>query len=332
MKRIMGALLVILFVSLGIDAFATESKVGKDNIKDYLLKNTRFESINTNLKEDGKLKINTIKQDLLCLMLAYPEYVVSAKQEQDGRVWLITKQGGKILYDDKKTKTYQEKLENADIQDTMEQIYPINNERNIMDINYDPGRSRVYNLLNIVYGNNKKQIEKNMVKVNINNHNYLFNSRNNASKSLLSTFKQLQTVSKSNYSITKYIYPCSGTYNYRVISGTNRLSAHSYGIAIDLASNKSDYWKWTSREKGNERIKKYPTEIIKAFEDNNFIWGGKWGHFDILHFEYRPEVILKGKYFGNNSNKNETWHLGVDVNDKRTKELIKIIDNEISRE
>jgi hypothetical protein len=23
-----------------------------------------------------------------------------------------------------------------------------------------------------------------------------------------------------------------------------------------------------------------------------FIWGGKWHHFDGMHFEYRPELIL----------------------------------------
>jgi hypothetical protein len=21
------------------------------------------------------------------------------------------------------------------------------------------------------------------------------------------------------------------------------------------------------------------------------IWGGKWGHFDTMHFEYRPELL-----------------------------------------
>ena len=25
---------------------------------------------------------------------------------------------------------------------------------------------------------------------------------------------------------------------------------------------------------------------------NGFIWGGKWSEFDLMHFEYRPELIL----------------------------------------
>ncbi len=31
---------------------------------------------------------------------------------------------------------------------------------------------------------------------------------------------------------------------------------------------------------------------VAAFEDNGFVWGGKWPFFDTMHFEYRPEVLL----------------------------------------
>ena len=32
-------------------------------------------------------------------------------------------------------------------------------------------------------------------------------------------------------------------------------------------------------------------ESLKTFEKYGFIWGGKWYHFDTMHFEYRPELI-----------------------------------------
>jgi len=32
-------------------------------------------------------------------------------------------------------------------------------------------------------------------------------------------------------------------------------------------------------------------EIVDIFERHGFIWGGKWYHFDTLHFEYRPEIL-----------------------------------------
>jgi hypothetical protein len=49
-----------------------------------------------------------------------------------------------------------------------------------------------------------------------------------------------------------------------------------------------DYWKWSIRIQGQIRLKVYPNEISKVFEKNYFIWGGKWGHFDIMHYEYLP--------------------------------------------
>jgi peptidoglycan LD-endopeptidase CwlK len=34
-----------------------------------------------------------------------------------------------------------------------------------------------------------------------------------------------------------------------------------------------------------------PKEIVKVFEKHGFIWGGRWYHYDTMHFEYRPELI-----------------------------------------
>jgi hypothetical protein len=35
-----------------------------------------------------------------------------------------------------------------------------------------------------------------------------------------------------------------------------------------------------------------PLEIVKIFEKYGFIWGGRWYHYDTMHFEYRPELLL----------------------------------------
>ena len=92
----------------------------------------------------------------------------------------------------------------------------------------------------------------------------------------------------------KFVIPTAGTYNCRDVSGTNQLSMHAYGAAIDINVKFGDYWRWS---KGpvvwRNRI---PHEIIEAFEAQGFIWGGKWLHYDTLHFEYRPELILLAKY------------------------------------
>ena len=57
----------------------------------------------------------------------------------------------------------------------------------------------------------------------------------------------------------------------------------------------------------SERIESYPEALVSAMEKHGFIWGGKWAHFDFLHFEYRPEIIIKARgrqKFG------EEWYSG----------------------
>lgn len=269
-----------------------------------------------------------MKQDILVLMLAYPEYVVKVEKNSDNMVYCTMKSGKKIIYDDKLKKTHEEKLNNPDIQDMLEQNYPLNRNTNIMDKNFDPGRSRHYDILNEVYGSSKNSIEKNLISLKYGYTNYQFNSKNNANTSLETALKEVMPLAKNRPDINNILYPASGTYNYRVISGTGRLSPHSYGIAIDLKSDKRDYWKWSSIEQGQKRLSEYPTELVEAFEHNNFVWGGKWGHFDILHFEYRPEIILKAKYFSN-WNTNSKWYDGVPLEDNLTKQYIEIIDTSL---
>jgi hypothetical protein len=138
--------------------------------------------------------------------------------------------------------------------------------------------------------------------------------------------KELIPLIKQSNRIYSCIFPASGTFNYRNISGTGLLSAHSFGIAIDLASDKRDYWKWATREEGQKRLSGYPNEIVGIFEKNNFIWGGKWGHFDILHFEYRPEIILKARYFSGTRAPAALWYDGAPPEDDYVKACIRKID------
>jgi hypothetical protein len=32
--------------------------------------------------------------------------------------------------------------------------------------------------------------------------------------------------------------------------------------------------------------------VVRYFEDEGFVWGGKWLMFDTIHFEYRPEILV----------------------------------------
>lgn len=267
-----------------------------------------------------------MKQDLLCLMMAYPEYVKDIEKTNNGNVYLVMKSGKKILYDDKRAKKIDEKIANPDLQDMLEQIYPLTTDRKLMDKSFDPGRARVYALLKDAYGASQQQVESNLTNAKAGYRSFQFNRNNQAAKALQSAMQELAALAEKRPAVRACAFPCSGTYNYRYIAGTNRLSPHAFGIAIDLARDKRDYWKWVSREEGQKRLATYPIEIVEIFERNNFIWGGKWGHFDILHFEYRPEIILKARYFGNRNRTEGLWYDGIPADDSIIKGCIEKIE------
>jgi len=281
----------------------------------------------TSVEIDSDVDEIIMKQDLLCLMMAYSDFITGIYKDKNQNVYLVMKSGNHILYDDGKTKNKAEKEANPDLQDMMEQIYPLSPITELMPEDFDPGRRRVYSLLKEVYGSSREQIEANLKPVKTGYKSYLFNSNNNAGKALSSVMQELVPLTQKNQNIYNCVFPVNGTYNYRAIAGTNRLSPHAFGIAIDLNRDKRDYWKWVSREEGGKRLKAYPAEIVQVFEKHGFIWGGKWGHFDILHFEYRPELIYKAKYFKNGIQTGREWFDGVDI--EKAAKYIEIIENSL---
>ena len=68
--------------------------------------------------------------------------------------------------------------------------------------------------------------------------------------------------------------------------------------------------------------------IVESFEKYGFVWGGKWSHFDILHFEYKPEIIIKAQHFFEDD-KNEAWDYNIPKDDKNI-EIINLINEKIN--
>jgi hypothetical protein len=91
--------------------------------------------------------------------------------------------------------------------------------------------------------------------------------------------------------IKRAAYPIAGTYNCRAVADTGQPSPHGYGIAIDLNTAFSDYWYWRPHDGTIVYLNRMPQQIVDIFERHGFIWGGKWYHFDTMHFEYRPELL-----------------------------------------
>ena len=267
-----------------------------------------------------------MKRDLLCLMMAYPEFVSDVERVRSGEVYVVMKSGNKILYDDKTSKTYDQMFVNGDLQDTMEMLYPLADTFELSEGNYDPGRIRSYTLLKEVYGGARQVIEKSLEGVSIGGKVCSFNASNGAAQALKQAAKEISVLAKSRNNIYSNVFPVNGTYNYRVIAGTNQLSPHAFAIAIDFKSDKRDYWKWASRDLGQQRLSEYPREVVRILEEKNFIWGGKWAHFDILHFEYRPELIIKARYYVEDFEIGGHWYYGFPSEDEGVKRYIEIID------
>jgi hypothetical protein len=270
----------------------------------------------------------TLKRDVLVLMIAYPDDVIDVEMK-DNLVYLVMKSGKSILYDDQRKKSLDEKTAAADIQDMLETIYPLHEIDSLMGTDMDPGRIRAYPFISAVYGNSKDAITKKLITVDFGEQRLPFNHEAGAAAALKTAAAQAAALVKNQSQIAAFLYPSSGTFNYRVIAGTNRLSPHAYGIAIDLNSNSGGYWRWANPADGEKQIKAYPKDLVRIFEKNGFIWGGKWNHFDIFHFEYRPEMIIKAKYFPGKADMSMPWYQGANLHDESVKKYVALIDRSI---
>jgi hypothetical protein len=93
-------------------------------------------------------------------------------------------------------------------------------------------------------------------------------------------------------------------WNWRNVAGSTNLSFHAFGAAVDLLmktqAGMETYWQWTAakgidwRSVPAERRQNPPVAAIRAFEDQGFIWGGRWSRYDTMHFEYHPELLILG--------------------------------------
>jgi D-alanyl-D-alanine carboxypeptidase len=65
----------------------------------------------------------------------------------------------------------------------------------------------------------------------------------------------------------------------------------------DIAEAHTHYWLWSkAAPDGHVPYKnEVPIEIVQIFERHGFIWGGRWYHYDTMHFEYRPEIIAAAR-------------------------------------
>ena len=220
-----------------------------------------------------------------CLIDAYPDQQLSFSDDS-----LRFPDGTSLPYDDGLQKTIVEMLDNADIEDMAYWLYP-----DTIEAFNDAGRIRNELFLKKMYGSSANEVSRHLTTVvwcpNIVNTKIPITTVNNVDKQLQKVSDELDT-----HPEWKPFLSGISTVNWRVVAGTNRLSPHSWGFTVDIGVPMSNYWKWDyPRASETDTIayrNRFPKELVDIFEKHGFIWGGRWYHYDNMHFEYRPEILL----------------------------------------
>ena len=246
-------------------------------------------------KELGKFPlisvIDTIPKNAQKLIDSYGEYIAGYANNH-----IILKDGTKLLWDDGiKNKSPKLLLDKPDIEDMFNQKYNVGIRKISPAVNFDPGRVRNESFFLKMYGSTEREVRKNLTEITwcpkLVGQKITVTKINGIDKKLMQISAELD----EHPELKKYLANIGGTFTWRNINGTNRHSMHSFGMTIDINTAYSDYWQWACKCTNESAEVKYknrvPQIIIDIFERHGFIWGGKWYHFDTMHFEYRPELI-----------------------------------------
>jgi hypothetical protein len=229
-----------------------------------------------------------VRRDLAILREAYPGAFEVVSEPAWG---IMFPDGTFVPYDDGKHKDFDTLLDDPDLQDMLSIPYPLGEQDEPPRL--DPGRFRPGLFFRALYGNDEAETRSALRAVrwmpSFGGPRVLVSGRFDIDKKLEALAAELEALGPE---YRRYLIPPGGTFNYRSIANTGRQSPHSFGIALDIAVAVSNYWEWDGAEPYRNSI---PYAIVEIFEKYGFIWGGKWRHFDTMHFEYRPELILKAR-------------------------------------
>lgn len=248
--------------------------------------------------------------NMYCLRWSYPEIRALVADDQ-GRQWLIFTNGDRVLYSaapkfaaDGKSPApprahseafpgvprFQGQWE-VNVRKSMDEPYPLEPQRPATPPGVAPGRRRSSALLQALYGANEAEVRKKLRSATLLGQPLRLVSR--AALGLQKAESALTAAVRGQPALAALLKPAGG-FLWRRIAGEQRLSPHAFGIALDVSPARAPYWRW-SRQWPHPMQQSYPTAIVAAFEDQGFIWGGKWHEYDLMHFEYRPEIICKAR-------------------------------------
>lgn len=233
------------------------------------------------------------RRDLSVLATVYPGLMTAIERAPDGRVSVLLNDGTRLPYDDGQLRNDQQALDTPDIKTMLEQPYPLGPVVAEPTQHMSPGRRRVEAFFLALYGHTKTEVAANCRPMPFFNQTIRFNTRYGAADAFGRVVVDLEALVAQHPQYRPYLLPASGGMVWRTIAGTHRLSVHSFAAAVDVSPRGNPYWR--NLPPGTNLLatrQAFPPQIVEAFERQGFIWGGKWAEFDLMHFEYRPEIIL----------------------------------------
>ena len=195
--------------------------------------------------------------------------------------------GTSIVWDDGSVRSAEALIASPDVEDMFHYVYPLVTAGELApERDFDPGRIRNEAFFKAIYGANAGAVGDHVVGVT-----WLGGTARVTT--MLGIDQRLAAVAAGmDGQLADYGRNPGGGFNWRVIAGTSQLSVHSFGAAFDINVDYSDYWRWADVKADPIPFKnRIPLAVVALFEAQGFIWGGRWYHYDTMHFEYRPELI-----------------------------------------
>jgi len=221
------------------------------------------------------------------LLQAYPDQLAGI--EGDALVW---RDGTRMKLGDPAARPFEVMLRDASLRDQMRQPYPAGAPLLPPAPDQDPGRLRDRAFFGHLYGDCKRnEVAPHLASVIWLPRHWgqavRFTTVAGADRALAAVSAELDALPDET---TRMLFPPAGTYNCRTVADTGLPSMHAYGAAIDINTAYADSWFW---HRGQVPVwhNRIPAEVVSIFERHGFIWGGRWYHYDTMHFEYRPELL-----------------------------------------
>ena len=226
------------------------------------------------------------------LTAAYPGIVTS------GDATAVTFADGTTLPldDGRSDKSFNDWLTEPDIEDMFRYPYPAGAAITAPPDNFDPGRARNAAFFTKIYGDCRKgEVVKNLADIvwlpkkggvrlkatRINGVAAKLQAVSDALDKLPAPVRRLSDATRRHLQLPR---DC----RHVVTLGAQLRHRHRYRhaarplLALERRARRISY------------RNAIPPEIVAIFEQHGFIWGGRWHHYDTMHFEYRPELFARG--------------------------------------